>query len=92
MSYKRKSTFQKTKEGSRGATNYHTNKLSFFAVINNGPNDSNNGALWFDIIIVQNVQNINIDVTGTVGNAGCVFAMLLVQEHLYDIKQRGHHL
>lgn len=63
-------------------------------MINNGPNDSNNGggALWFDIISVQNVQDINIDVTDTVGNAGCVFAMLLVQEHLYDIKQRGHHL
>lgn len=26
----------------------------------------------FDIIKVQNVQNINIDVTDTVGNAGCV--------------------
>lgn len=37
-----------------------------------------NRAFWFDVIIVQNVQNINIDVTDTVGNAGCV---LLGQEH-----------
>lgn len=55
-------------------------------MINNGPNGFSSGAFWFDIIIVQNVQNINIDVTDTIGNAGRVVG----PGALYDIKQRGH--
>lgn len=51
-----------------------------------------NRVFWFDINIVQNVQNINADVTDSVGDAVCVCVSCSVvgPEALHDVKQRGH--